>query len=338
MRRSHHRPAVGGPQLAGILLVLGAALAAAPCAAADRAGRAVRIELRSEVELPGGLVRLGDVADVSGGSAARLGRLRAVALGRLDGVDRPLRIGRAAIRRWLRLREGIEPDGIAWAGAERCEVRRASQRVDGDRVAAAAVDRAVALLRGRGLRAEVRAAQPAGALRLPAGEIHLTVRDLPRLLAVSRRASAWVDVEVGGRPVLAVPVLLELEVRGPAAVAVEPLAPGTRLAPGLVELREVDWTGRSAEPLPFAAADGARLRRAVGKDEPVTADAADAAPLVSRGGRATLRAREGAVEVEGRVEVLQDGFSGQAVAVRLPGARGPIVARVVGPDAVEMLP
>lgn len=63
---------------------------------------------------------------------------------------------------------------------------------------------------------------------------------------------------------------------------------------------------------------------------------AAAAPVVRRGGWATLRAGQGAVRLESRVEVLEDGWSGQSVRVRLPSATGAIVARVTGPATVEV--
>lgn len=61
-------------------------------------------------------------------------------------------------------------------------------------------------------------------------------------------------------------------------------------------------------------------------------------PLVLRGDWATLRSTAGAVTLESRVEVLQDGRAGQRVRVRQPGATGILFARVVGAAQLELAP
>jgi flagella basal body P-ring formation protein FlgA len=62
-----------------------------------------------------------------------------------------------------------------------------------------------------------------------------------------------------------------------------------------------------------------------------------AAPLVTHGSVATLRAKTGPIVLESRVEVLQDGTQGQTVRVKMPKATGAVLARVTGPGQVEMV-
>jgi hypothetical protein len=57
---------------------------------------------------------------------------------------------------------------------------------------------------------------------------------------------------------------------------------------------------------------------------------------VVRGNLATLRSTSGAIRLESRVEVLQDGAVGDDVRVRLPGASDGVLARVVAPGQVEV--
>jgi flagella basal body P-ring formation protein FlgA len=57
---------------------------------------------------------------------------------------------------------------------------------------------------------------------------------------------------------------------------------------------------------------------------------------VARGEWALLRALAGAVRLESRVEVLQDGRLGDKVRVRTPGAMGTVFATVVGPHQLEL--
>lgn len=58
--------------------------------------------------------------------------------------------------------------------------------------------------------------------------------------------------------------------------------------------------------------------------------------LVQRGQWASLRSGSGAVSLEARVEVLQDGRLGDSVRVRQPGAAAGVIARVTGPAQLEL--
>jgi flagella basal body P-ring formation protein FlgA len=60
--------------------------------------------------------------------------------------------------------------------------------------------------------------------------------------------------------------------------------------------------------------------------------------LVERGAWAILRSTDGAVSLESKVAVLQDGRAGEQVRVRAPGGGGVVFARVVGPAQLELAP
>jgi flagella basal body P-ring formation protein FlgA len=71
-------------------------------------------------------------------------------------------------------------------------------------------------------------------------------------------------------------------------------------------------------------------------NERTASKAASAKPIVMRGEWAALRSGAGAVSLEARVEVLQDGRMGDIVRVRQPGAAGGVIARVTGPGQLEL--
>jgi len=48
-----------------------------------------------------------------------------------------------------------------------------------------------------------------------------------------------------------------------------------------------------------------------------------------------LRIKDTAIELESRVEVLQDGLLGQRVRVKAKNAAGPVLARVTGAGRLE---
>nr|WP_283254380.1 flagella basal body P-ring formation protein FlgA [Ramlibacter paludis] len=58
--------------------------------------------------------------------------------------------------------------------------------------------------------------------------------------------------------------------------------------------------------------------------------------VVQRGQWASLRSGSGAVSLEARVEVLQDGRLGDSIRVRQPGAAAGVIARVTGPGQLEL--
>jgi flagella basal body P-ring formation protein FlgA len=59
-------------------------------------------------------------------------------------------------------------------------------------------------------------------------------------------------------------------------------------------------------------------------------------PIVQRGQWASLRSGSGAVSLEARVEVLQDGRLGDSIRVRQQGAAAGVIARVTGPGQLEL--
>ncbi|MNV36981.1 flagellar basal body P-ring biosynthesis protein FlgA [compost metagenome] len=81
-----------------------------------------------------------------------------------------------------------------------------------------------------------------------------------------------------------------------------------------------------------------RLRKPLKAGEVLTRAHLESMPAVVRGNWALLQARSGDVAVESRVEVLQDGREGQLVRVKVPGAKGEVLARVTGPGQVEVQP
>jgi flagella basal body P-ring formation protein FlgA len=283
--------------------IAAALLAASACA--PRAGAAeapvrwresVRIELRPEVEVKGPQVLLGEIAVLGTLDLPLLERLMSLPLGPAPRAGTGVRLERIHLLRWIRARTGLAPEQIAWVGPEAAVVRAAVGRVSGEELARAATVALREELDVDGVRATV--GQPAvpNDQNVPAGEVELRARPVPRAALLTGRPSVWVDVWVDGRFARTVPVAFDLtldravpEAAGPR-VAVRPVAP-PRVGAGLA---------------------------------------------VARGSTASLRAVVGRIAVESRVEVLEDGKPGQLVRVRLPGADTPVLARVVGPRAVEV--
>jgi flagella basal body P-ring formation protein FlgA len=155
-------------------------------------------------------------------------------------------------------------------------------------------------LRERGVSADAKVYQTPRDLDLPATELQLRARLLAGAQLRSRML-VWVDVSGDGEFLRTVPVPLEL-----AGVGLD--------------------RGGSPALAPVAA------------DPPGQPQSRASVILVERGGWATLRSSDGAVSLESKVAVLQDGRAGDHVRVRAPGGGGIVFARVTGPAQLELAP
>jgi flagella basal body P-ring formation protein FlgA len=318
-------------------------VAGASASAGDVQGRAaaheppVRIELRSSVQVRRSRVALGEIAGLTTLDLALLRRLDALPIGRVPRSGQAVRLERARLSRWIRAHTGLEPGQIAWAGPESTEVRLEVREVSGEAIVAKAEESLREIVARSGLRAELKVVSAPGPQKLPVGEVELRARPSSPAELLARRASIWVDLSVDGRPLRSLPVDFDLTVFGPGYVAARSQAVGQVLEPGSLEVREVEWTGRDLLPVQAEQGQALRLRRPVEPGVVVTRAHVERAPVVAQGERATLHARQGLVELESRVEVLQDGRSGETVRVKLPSSSSSILARVAGPGKVEVL-
>lgn len=269
-----------------------------PAAAAPQAS----IELLPEARVGAGTVVLGQVARLH---ASDLGLMRKLVHLPVGGAPAPGDVAvlqRSTLMQWVRRHTALAAGALAWSGPEESRVIGVTAQLRGEEIARAAVEEANAQLMATGRAGHVEARLVPRDVPLPGGEVRLEVRGLEQA-GWPRRLVVWVDIWSGGWFVRTVPVGLETvagdrHIGGPADAM--PLAPETH-----------DVASPASERAPLA---------------------------VARGDWAVLRAREGAVRLESRVEVLQDGRTGQKVRVRQHGAAGPVLARVVGRGLLEIAP
>jgi flagella basal body P-ring formation protein FlgA len=306
-------------------------------ASAETPGPSIHIELRPEVAVkPSSQVTLGDVASVSTRDPNALRRLTALELGQAPRAGDVVRLKRDDLMRWLRARTGIKATQIAWSGPTTSDIRLAVRDVTGETIVQHASEHLRAVLTRDGLRAEIAVSQLPRETKVPAGQIAFKVRPVQRDAVLAKRLSVWVEIWIDGRFVRTVPVDFDVSVFGPAYVATAEHPAGQRLTGSGLAMREVEWSGRTSLPVEINGLENLRLRRTLAPGDTVTRAHVETAQLVTRGDWATLRSSQGLVELESRVEVLQDGLLGQTVRVKLPSASSAILARVSGLRAVEV--
>lgn len=275
-----------------------ALLACLPCGVAVAQPRAT-IELLPEVQVQAASVVLGHVAHLRSADLALMRKLVTLPIGQAPRAGQPASVQRAVLAQWVERAVDLGAGDLEWRGAERARVTRAARDVRGEDIAAVAAQSLREWLAAQGLQAQLQPRPLPRDLEAPTGEVRLQARPLAHA-ALRDRMLVWVELSIDGAFVRAVPVGFEVTATRP------PL-------------------GRDGAAGPLETA-------------PATAQSGVQAVLVARGDWATLRSAAGAVTLESRVEVLQDGRAGERVRVRQPGATGVVFARVVGASQLELAP
>jgi len=319
------------------------------CAATDAERPALKVALRPHVEATRADVVLGDVADLASPDLALLRRAMAVPLGRAPWAGQTVSLDAERTWQWLRRQTGLRADQVEWSGASTTEITTASREVSGEslvNLATAALQQHLASTVSRlGLahpRIEVQAVSMPVGVSLPVDAGRFEVRPIGTA-AISKNMLVWVDAFAGRRFVRTVGVRFAVQVFARVPTAASRLEGGTPLQPEMFVEREVDVAELRGFGSPAAfAADSAmtsgsfRLRRTMESGEVITPAAVQKVPAVARGEVATLTARMGAIALESRVEVLQDGQVGQTIRVKQTNGTGEVLARVSGPGQLDM--
>lgn len=262
----------------------------------------VSIQLLAEAQVAGPTIQLGEIARMRSPDLQLLRRLVNLDIGRAPGPGERARISARHLAGWIERRAAVRGDDMDWSGAPESRIERQAARLSGEEIARVAQAAVQALHQGTSAAQEVFVSSVPRDLQVPRGPVRLHPR-VADSVPVGIRTLVWVDVWVADAFVRSVPV----SVRLPSA-EVANAATGRRLA----------YDGPTAS----RPAMDPEIRR----------------PAVERGDTAALRTIVGAVQLESRVQVLEDGRVGELVRVRQQGAAALLSARVKGPGQLEMAP
>ncbi|MEJ5989596.1 hypothetical protein WG902_06325 [Ramlibacter sp. PS3R-8] len=272
-------------------------------AAAPAAAEALRadLELLPQARVSDGQVMLGDIVRLHSGDLSLVRRLVNLQVGQAPQPGESALVHRETLADWVRRSTGLAAETLRWGGADAARVIRTSRQLRGDEIAHAAMESVRRGMSASGQHAELRVRTPVRDVEMPDGAVRLMPRPVDSGELLRNRVLVWVDVWVNDRFIRSYPVTVEIA--------------------GVPARRE-------------QAAPVASGRAATGQDEPPVD-----ASAVSRGEWAALRTTSGAVSLESRVEVLQDGRVGQRVRVRTSSnASGILFAKVVGRGQLELAP
>jgi flagellar basal body P-ring formation protein FlgA len=140
-----------------------------------------------------------------------------------------------------------------------------------------------------------------------------------------------------------IPVNFAVDAYRDAWVARSRIAAGAAIAPAMLERAEVN-VGAQPTALLARGTDSperipsVRSVRSLKAGEAISTQNTRSQAAVNRGDWVTLQVNTGAMRLESRAEVLQEGELGQMVKVRVAGAANPVEVLVVDRGRVEALP
>lgn len=309
-----------------------------PClgAGAVHADASVHVVLPERVQVHRADVALGDVAQLRTQDLNTLRQLMAMSIGPAPRTGEAVMVDSKTLARYVQTHVKLPERAIAWEGAPRIRIERAMQALSGDQLQSAARQGLESWLHARHARFAVSAAQDTQSLAVPAGYLELRPREIPDNLLATRRMVVWIDVWVAGDFIRTVSVAFDVNVYQDAWVARRDVRAGSTLRTEDFERRQIDIARLGGAPV-TAIPDGSRARHNLLAGTPLQEVAVQAMPVVVRGQTVTLRSHVGAIALEGRAEVLQDGWPGGRVQVRMPAGKAPILARVVEDGTVELV-
>jgi flagella basal body P-ring formation protein FlgA len=325
------------PAAFSLLLLSCAALqvAAQPQAPAVTRGQA-EVRLKDAAVVHARHFTLADVAEVRADDPALGAALGAVRLGKSPRVGHAERLTAAEVQRLVRAqlgaRFGAAGERIAWQGARATRLEIAAAAYDGAAIVAAAVAHATRSLEG----AEIRAAEAAPALLLPAGEVTLRARDAGPARRPYSRMVVRVDVLLDGEFYRSVVVPLLVAQPAHALVARRALGAGQLVVAEDFETRPLDLAALRGEAALIEEAVGRPLARPLAAGEALLRGAVREPLAVNRGDVVTLRLKSGAVELESRALALSSGGVGQTVQVKPGASDATLLALVLSEGVVQL--
>lgn len=278
------------------------ALAMAACAPALAAPTA-SVELRGDVQVSADTVTLGDVARLQSPDLSLMRALVDLPIGSAPPLGQVSRVSRDALLPWLQRQETLAGAVLTWSGVGESRLVRRGIQVEGKAVGEAALAGLRKWMAASSVAADAVVAAMPRDVQVAAPSVRLQARPVAAM-HLRRRMIVWVDLWSESVRLRTIPVTLDVQVDAPP---LQSSAGGLR--------RPTHW--------------GEVPRRAGKQERPLA---------VERGTWAALRSVTGAVVLESRVQVLQDGRTGERVRVRQQGATGVVFARVVERGVLELAP
>ncbi len=316
--------------LAAVLSVLGS-------------GEAATIHLRSAASVSGTIVTLGDVATISAADEELIGRIEAIELFPAPRGDAPRHVTIREIQDIL-FNRGVNLARHEFSGASRVSVASA-RKGENDSTVSRAILRSATAKAAEAISAYLVRVDPRQGWRVEleldaaAAEAISRARREIEVTGTQRPSSGTHHFELEidgneGRRSLTVAAVLSREAS--VVVATRSLGIGERIGPSDVRLVP---PGNPAARGTFQSVDevlGMEMGRSIPEGRPLTRDSVIQPILVNNGKVVSVRVHGGGIRLRTNARARQDGAMGDVITVESPTNRAKYLARVVGPNEVEV--
>jgi flagella basal body P-ring formation protein FlgA len=283
-----------------------------------------RIDVRADAIVAGEVVRLRDVANLEGDSAAALGD---VVLSHAPSAGEARTIDGGGILQALR-RAGLDAEAVTYSIPPIVRVRRAAQDVPESAVRAA-LEGFLAEALGQGAEdASLRTVELPGAIRVPEGSYTVHVLPPPGVALVGRVRVA-LEFSVADRPVKTVWVTADIARFGRIVVARRSVARGEVLTAADLDVDRRDLSALPRDLMSEPAdAVGKIARTTLLPYAPIRNDQLTVPPTVHRGDAVLLVAERGGLRITAPGEVKEDAGRGERVRIVNRASHKELIGRV----------
>ncbi|MBN2467052.1 MAG: flagellar basal body P-ring formation protein FlgA [Deltaproteobacteria bacterium] len=291
------------------------------------------VMLRERVEIVDDVIRLGDIAQISGDAPHGVEKLRSVVIGNAPLPGKTRRIGKDYLMIHLK-RYDIETSGIVFSGPEAVEVLRRSVLIPREKLENVVLNFIVENIPWGRDRIRVTDIRVSEAVILPQGDISYAVM-LPDNMSLSGAVALAIMFTVNGE--------FKKKVWATARIEMEIDAVFTKRPVGRYQvITEDDLTVRKVclSDVPGTIimnedeAVGKRAKRTINAEVLLRTDLLEFPPVVKRGDVVTIVAESGTLRVSTIGEVRQKGYKGEKIKVVNFDSKKEIYARVVDSNTV----
>lgn len=278
------------------------------------AQQALTLRVHPDSSVEGPVVRLADIAELSGDTAA-VKRAGNISLGFSPLVGSSREIRRDSIRSAM-LAASFSENQFSFTAAEISIVRRAGQEVSSERVQELVRSEIASRISTTVVRWEVTRFDLTGSLMVPKGEIDIRA-DFASVRNLFQKFTVPVKLSVDGKLFRIVTATLELRAFGTVVVASRDIAMNDKLVPADLEKKEIYLSRATTDYIwNDARLRGAMATKNIKKGDPISGDSIAAAVVVKVGDTVRIEAHSGNIKIAITGEARSAGRIGDRIAVK----------------------
>lgn len=298
----------------------------------------MKLELLPRVIVKSEKICLSDVVKSNPMTPKNINRLLNMQIGTLSSSGPAIILSRKKLEFWVRMHGGAVGRNVILDGADSIEISVAVQKIDGTKVASFATAALTQWLKERADFVKLDVIGDVASVSVPVGGYDLQLSRISTPQILRKKMMLMVDILVNARVSKSIPVRFNVVATRKVWAAKKTLPKGIAISEDDVEPKELDLLTRSnnmIESLDFFKRS-VRTKAKIPKGGIVEVSNTEIVPDVLKGDIATLVLRDGLVNLESKVEVMQDGFIGQTIKVKPINVKDILQVRVLSGNKVEL--